>query len=74
MPDSLSRGEDGAHRGRQDSPNIPLRDRAGVQETRMGSGHPVHLGDGAHVGVLNLLTVHDEQRDGVRRLVFLTLR
>ena len=38
-----------------------------------GQRHPAPQGGGAQVGVLDLLGVHDEQSDGVRRLVVLRL-
>ena len=38
----------------------------------MGSA-PAHAGCGAHVGVLDVLGVHNEERGGERRLVVLML-
>ena len=48
-----------------------MLDRAGMHDTKMGwAAHP---GSGAHVGRLDLLCVHDEEGDGVWRLVVLML-
>ena len=44
-----------------------------MHATKMGREHPAHPGGGAHVGVLDVLGVHDEQGDGVWGLVFLML-
>ena len=42
-------------------------ERAG--RTRIWERHPAHPGSGAHVGVLDVFSIHHEQRDGERGLV-----